>query len=68
MSRPLTQANQELLTVYEAALAAKCNQMTVRRWIDSGELKAIKLGDRMIRIRAQDFEDFMRPVKTAVQP
>jgi excisionase family DNA binding protein len=54
----------ELLTVKEAALAAKCNEMTVRRWIDSGELKALKLGDRMIRIRAQDFDDFMRPIYT----
>jgi excisionase family DNA binding protein len=63
MSNSLVKTS-ELLDIKEAARVAKCNEMTVRRWINTGQLKAVKLGERMIRIRAQDFDDFMRPIYT----
>jgi len=42
----------ELLTVAEAAKQLKMNPQTIRRWIRSGQLPAIKLGQKEWRISA----------------
>jgi excisionase family DNA binding protein len=45
----------ELLTVAEVSAILKLNQQTVRNWIDSGFLPAIRIG-RRVRIKRSDFE------------
>ncbi|MHC3004170.1 helix-turn-helix domain-containing protein [Gordonia sp. GN26] len=39
------------LTVAEAAQEARVSEKTIRRWYRSGQLKADRLGQRMVRIR-----------------
>ena len=46
----------EFLTVAEVAEMLKLNQQTVRNWIDRGELPAVRLGARRVRVRQTDLE------------
>jgi excisionase family DNA binding protein len=39
------------LTVGEVAELLRLNQQTVRNWIDRGELPAVRVGERRVRIR-----------------
>ena len=39
--------SEELLTVAEIAASLKMNQQTIRNWIDSGYLPAIRIGRRV---------------------
>jgi excisionase family DNA binding protein len=48
----------EFLTVADVAALLKLNQMTVRNWIDAGDLPALRVG-RRIRIRRTEFEEFV---------
>ena len=43
------------MTVAEVASILKLNQQTVRNWIDSGTLPALRVG-RRVRIRRTDFD------------
>ncbi|MGO9751567.1 MAG: helix-turn-helix domain-containing protein [Solirubrobacteraceae bacterium] len=52
----------ELLTVAEVAERMKLNPPTVRNWIDRGELPALRVGSRRVRIRASDLDAFVTPV------
>jgi excisionase family DNA binding protein len=45
----------EFMTVAEVATALKINQQTIRNWIDSGYLPAIRIG-RRVRIKRSDFD------------
>ncbi len=45
----------ELLTVAEIAAELKMNQQTIRNWIDSGFLPAIRIG-RRVRVKRSDFD------------
>ena len=45
----------ELLTVAEIAAELKMNQQTIRNWIDSGYLPAIRIG-RRVRVKRSDFD------------
>ena len=45
----------EFLTVSEIAELLKLNQQTIRNWIDSGYLPAIRIG-RRVRVKREDFE------------
>jgi excisionase family DNA binding protein len=49
----------EVLTVHEIAEALKVNQQTVRNWIDAGDLAAIRVGKRRVRVRRRDLEAFL---------
>jgi len=51
----------ELLTVNEAAKMLNLHEITIRRHIKQGRLRAIKVG-RQVRIRREDLEEFMKPV------
>ena len=51
----------ELLTVQETAQLLKVSPITVRRYIASGRLAAVKVG-RAVRIRREAVEDLMEPV------
>jgi excisionase family DNA binding protein len=49
----------ELLTVAEVAQTLKLNPQTVRNMIDRGELPAIRVGSRRVRILRSDLEAFL---------
>ena len=51
----------ELLTINEVAKMLNLHEITVRRHIKQGKLKAVKVG-RQIRIKREDLEGFMEPV------
>ena len=51
----------ELLTVNEAAEMLNLHEITIRRHIKQGRLRAVKVG-RQVRIRREDLEEFMKPV------
>lgn len=46
------------LTAKEIAETMGVSRWTVARWLESGELKAIRVG-AVLRIRRQDFERFL---------
>jgi excisionase family DNA binding protein len=46
--------DDELLTVKEVAARLKVNPQTVRRWIRSGRLPAVRIGTRGHRVRATE--------------
>jgi excisionase family DNA binding protein len=55
----------ELLTVQEVADFLRLNQQTVRNAIDRGELAAVRIGKRRVRIRQSDLDAF---VEAGYQP
>lgn len=50
---------ESYLTVAELAEALKINQQTIRNWIDRGELRAVRVGPRRVRIRQSDVDTFL---------
>jgi len=54
----------ELLTVNEVAKMLNLHEITIRRHINQGRLRAVKVG-RQVRIRREDLEEFMKPVYPA---
>jgi excisionase family DNA binding protein len=48
-------ASDEFLTVAEIAAELKMNQQTIRNWVDSGYLPAIRIG-RRVRVKRSDFD------------
>jgi excisionase family DNA binding protein len=50
-------------TVSEAARLLQISPSTVWRWIDAGKLPAYRIGGRAIRIKREDLDTFIRPVK-----
>ncbi len=49
----------EYLTVAEVATELKVNEQTIRNWIDRGELPAVRVGSRRVRVRRPDLEAFV---------
>jgi excisionase family DNA binding protein len=49
----------EYLTVADVAELLQLNQQTVRNWITRGELSAIRVGPRRVRVRRADLEEFL---------
>lgn len=45
--------DETLLTVAEIAEWLKVNPQTVRNWIGRGELRAMRVGSRRVRVRRQ---------------
>jgi excisionase family DNA binding protein len=54
-----TNVDDEFLTVMEVAETLKLNPQTVRNWIDRGELSAVRLGSRRVRIKRSDLDAFL---------
>jgi excisionase family DNA binding protein len=50
---------EEFLTVADIASRLKVNQQTVRNWIDRGQLAAVRVGSRRVRVRESDLADFL---------
>lgn len=57
---------REFYTVSEASQRLDVSRMTVWRWISDGKLPAYRVGGRAIRIRRQDVEGMLRPVRIQV--
>jgi excisionase family DNA binding protein len=58
----------ELLTVAEVANLLRLNQQTVRNMIDRGELGAVRVGQRRVRIRQSQLDAFLAAGETAPVP
>lgn len=56
-----------LLLPSEVADQMRCTTQTVLRWIRHGELRAIRLGGRMVRIDPADLSAFAATRKTGPQ-
>jgi excisionase family DNA binding protein len=54
---------QEFLTVEQIANMLQIDAESVRRYVRSGKLPAIKLGGKYIRVRRQDLEAFLAKQK-----
>ena len=50
---------KQLISVRTAAEQADVSTQTVRRWIQSGELPALKMSARLYRIDPDDLQDFL---------
>lgn len=51
--------NGQFLTTGEIAEILRVHQRTVQRWISSSRLKATKVGPKILRVRKQDFDEFL---------
>ena len=51
------------LTVAEAADELAVTERFIRKLIADGNLRAVKVGARVVRIRRMDLEDLLRPAR-----
>jgi excisionase family DNA binding protein len=51
------------LTVAEAADELAVTERFIRKLIADGNLRAVKVGTRVVRIRRTDLEDLLRPAR-----
>ncbi len=56
----------ELLTVKDVAGWLRLNPQTVRNWIDRGDLEAVRVGSRRVRIARSELERFVRVSKIEI--
>ena len=56
----------ELLTVAEIGTELKMKQQTIRNWIDSGYLPAIRIG-RRVRVKRSDFDALLEASYTGTK-
>lgn len=56
----------EFLTVAEVAELLKVNQQTVRNWVDRGELDAVRVGARRVRVRTSELDAFLEAGATII--
>ena len=52
----------ENLSIGQVAVELCCSEDTVRRMIARGDLKAVRIGPRLIRVRRRDLDRAMKPV------
>jgi excisionase family DNA binding protein len=52
-------SDDEFLTVREIAERLKINEQPVRNWIDAGDLPAVWVGARRVRVRQSDLDAFL---------
>jgi excisionase family DNA binding protein len=55
-------AESHFLSVAQAADELGVTERFIRKLITNGDLQAVKVGTRLIRIRRTDLEDLLRPV------
>jgi excisionase family DNA binding protein len=53
----------EFVSVADVAAELNVTQRFVRRLIADGELRAVKVGSRLVRIRRDDIQAILRPVR-----
>jgi excisionase family DNA binding protein len=54
----------QFITVAEAAEELRVTERFIRKVIATGDLRAVKVGGRLVRIRRDDLEALLRPVIT----
>ncbi len=52
----------ELVGIAEAAEMCNVHYRTIRRYIASGRLDAVRVGPRLLKVRRSDLEELMAPV------
>lgn len=57
--------DEQLLTTGEIAQILRVHQRTVQRWISNNQLKAMKVGPKIWRVRKQDLDNFLANQDTA---
>ncbi|HUX71439.1 MAG TPA: helix-turn-helix domain-containing protein [Cellulomonadaceae bacterium] len=53
----------EFLTVAQAAEELHVTERFIRKLIATGDLRAVKVGARVVRIRRTDLDDLLRPAR-----
>jgi excisionase family DNA binding protein len=48
--------DEPFLTVAQVAETLQLNQQNVRNWVDRGELPAVRVGKRRVRVRREDLD------------
>jgi excisionase family DNA binding protein len=61
--KPKEPLDVALISVADGARRQGVSQITIRRMIDSGELKAVRFG-KSIRLRIRDLDRATKPIKT----
>ena len=56
-------SSSRLLTVSEAADELNVTERFIRKLIANGELDALKVGSRIVRVRRSDLQALLRPVR-----
>ena len=64
---PTAETRRVMLTVAEAADELAVTERFIRKLISNGQLRAVKVGTRVVRIRRTDFEDLLRPARVVPQ-
>lgn len=62
------EARSEFVSVGEVATELHVTERFIRRLIADGELKAVRVGSRLVRVRRGDVEAMLRPVATGPTP
>jgi len=60
--------SQKLLTVDQVAEILQVSRTTIYRRIKAGELPAVKLGRRQVRIRQEDLEAYIQAHRIGKEP
>ncbi len=63
MAITATDPHSPFLTVAQAADELAVTERFIRKLIAAGELRAVKVGARVVRIRRSDLEDLLRPAR-----
>lgn len=57
----MSTSERELFRVRDIARAWDVHELTIRRWIASGKLEAVRLGEHgPVRVSAEELDRFMR--------
>jgi excisionase family DNA binding protein len=71
MQRKETRINMQTiistLSIKDAMRQTQIGERTIRNAVDLGDLKAIRLGQRRIRIRPESLESWLRSLETSGQ-
>lgn len=52
----------ELIGLVEAAERCGVHYRTIRRWISAGDLNAVRVGRRLLKVDVADVDALMRPI------
>jgi excisionase family DNA binding protein len=63
-NEPQLHEEEQFLTVVQIADWLKLNQGTIRNWIDNGDLPAVRVGRRRVRVRRSDLDRYLEAGRT----
>lgn len=67
MSAPARTEPLRLGTIKDAAALGSCSEITIRRRIRDGEIRAYRFGPRMVRVALDDVEFMLEPLDPCTQ-